>query len=176
LTDLRTFMSQPESQNVGAAGVALCLVRESVFQSMKMRRMYRPLRGQVRSHYASHVVCGERRFVEANLFARRYSWRRRCAQDASDVTAHRGQASHQPMCLWEQSLLAIGCEAVAEAVNVRLRESRADFIASKLCSHKVERPALTRWNDPHTWCGRHLYNPQTHKSHPKVAFAGGSIR
>jgi hypothetical protein len=36
---------------------------------------------------------------------------------------------------WEQSLLAIGCEAVAKVVNAPAQESRADFIAGKVDRH-----------------------------------------
>jgi hypothetical protein len=36
---------------------------------------------------------------------------------------------------WEQSLLAIGCEAAAEEVTAPLHESRADFIAGKVDRH-----------------------------------------
>jgi hypothetical protein len=55
---------------------------------------------------------------------------------------------------WEQSLLAIGCEAAAKAVNAPPQESRADFIAGKpptgghkqvclLCQDKVRRKGAT---------------------------------
>jgi hypothetical protein len=37
--------------------------------------------------------------------------------------------------LWERSLLAIGCEAVAKMVNAPAQESRADFIAGKVDRH-----------------------------------------
>jgi hypothetical protein len=41
------------------------------------------------------------------------------------------QDGQQYNCPWEQSLLAIGCEAVAKVVNAPAQESRADFIAGK---------------------------------------------
>jgi hypothetical protein len=40
-------------------------------------------------------------------------------------------ADEEARASWEQSLLAIGCEAVAKVVNAPAQESRADFIAGK---------------------------------------------
>jgi hypothetical protein len=48
---------------------------------------------------------------------------------------YRGQASHSSSDLWERSLLAIGCEAVARMVNAPPQESRTDFIAGKVERH-----------------------------------------
>jgi hypothetical protein len=57
---------------------------------------------------------------------------------------------------WEQSLLAIGCEAVAKAVNAPPQESRADFIAGKVDRHPG-RSHFERWIEPIKMC--RMYRP-----------------